>query len=108
MALVVGDGDAGTPDAGAARQGCRSITLIGGDYRQLKEIELTGRQLTWVNNREVQTFEKMDRILVCTDWELKFPRTSVRALNRELSNHAPLCCSSLNLIGCCVMAPLIW
>ncbi|WVZ96922.1 hypothetical protein U9M48_042502 [Paspalum notatum var. saurae] len=68
MALVIGDG-------GDFNITCCPQEKNNANYfnSQLKEIELTGCQLTWVNNREVQTFEKMDRILVCTDWELKFP-----------------------------------
>jgi hypothetical protein len=38
----------------------------------LKEIEMTGRKFTWANYEEVPTFEKLDRILVTTDWEQKF------------------------------------
>jgi hypothetical protein len=38
----------------------------------------------------VLTFEKLDRILVSTDWEQKFPLSSVEELNRELSDHTPL------------------
>ena len=51
-----------------------------------------GRQYTWANNRSVLTFEKLDRVLVTTDWEYKYPLASVRALERieALSDHAPL------------------
>jgi hypothetical protein len=37
-----------------------------------------------------QTFEKLDRILVCTDFESKFLHTIVHALTREISDHTPL------------------
>ena len=32
----------------------------------------------------------MDRILICPDWEDKYPLTIVSTLERELSNHTPL------------------
>ena len=53
---------------------------------------MSGRQYTWANNRSVPTFEKLDRVLVTTDWEYKYPLASVRALERieALSSHAPL------------------
>ena len=51
---------------------------------------MTGRQFTWSNNRQNQTFEKLDRVLACTDWESKFPRTTIQALTREISDHTPL------------------
>ncbi|WVZ49221.1 hypothetical protein U9M48_000598 [Paspalum notatum var. saurae] len=38
----------------------------------------------------VPTFEKLDTVLSCTDWELKFPHTYVHALYREISDHTPL------------------
>ena len=34
---------------------------------ELKEIELTGRQYTWANRRDIPTYEKLDRILVTTE-----------------------------------------
>jgi hypothetical protein len=46
----------------------------------LRELELIGRKYTWANYAEVPTHEKLDRILVTTDWEQKFPLAFVRAL----------------------------
>jgi exonuclease III len=46
----------------------------------LRELVLTGRRYTWTNYVEVPTYEKLDRILVTTDWEQKFPLASVQAL----------------------------
>ena len=43
----------------------------------LKEIEMSGRKYIWANYAEVPTYEKLDRILVCTEWELKFPLVTV-------------------------------
>jgi hypothetical protein len=56
----------------------------------MKEIQMLGRKYTWVNNLANPTFEKLDRILVTTEWEEKFPLTTVRALTRDVSDHTPL------------------
>ena len=56
----------------------------------LRELDLNGRQYTWGNNHEDPTFEKLDRILICPDWEDKYPLTCVVALEREISDHTPL------------------
>jgi hypothetical protein len=46
----------------------------------LRELELTSRKFTWANYAEVPTYEKLDHILITTDWEEKFPLASVQAL----------------------------
>lgn len=56
----------------------------------LRELELSNRQFTWANSREVPTFEKLDRILVSTELEQKYPLSTVQALTREISDHTPL------------------
>jgi len=66
------------------------------DSLNLREIEMTGRKFTWANHLQNQTFEKLDRILVCTDFEYKFPHTTVHALTREISDHTPLLLSTNN------------
>jgi exonuclease III len=43
----------------------------------LRELALSGRQYTWANKRENQTFEKLDRSLVSVEWEQNFPLASV-------------------------------
>lgn len=35
----------------------------------LRELELSGRKFTWASSSLCPTFEKLDRILVSTDWE---------------------------------------
>jgi hypothetical protein len=56
----------------------------------LRKLELSGRQYTWTNNLQMPTYEKLDRILLSTDWELKYPKVSVHALTREIFGHSPL------------------
>jgi exonuclease III len=60
------------------------------DTLNLRELEMAGRKFTWANHLQNQTFEKLDRILVCTDFEFKYPVTTVQALSREISDHTPL------------------
>jgi hypothetical protein len=51
---------------------------------------MTVHKFTWANNLASPTFEKLDRILITTEWEEKFPLSTVRALTREISYHTPL------------------
>jgi hypothetical protein len=60
------------------------------DSFDLWEIELTGQQFTWANSLPNPTFEKLDRVLMTTEWEFKYPLVSVRALDRGISDHTPL------------------
>lgn len=53
-------------------------------------VDLTGRQFTWANSLSSPTFEKLDRVLMSTEWESKYPLVSVHALDRGLSDHTPL------------------
>jgi hypothetical protein len=55
---------------------------------------MLGRQYTWANSLQTPTFEKLDRILISTEWEEKYPTTMVIALFREISNHTPLLLNS--------------
>jgi hypothetical protein len=64
------------------------------DGLNLKELQLSGRKYTWANNLEVPTFEKLDRILITTEWEEKYPMSTVQALTRGLSDHTPLLLNS--------------
>jgi exonuclease III len=64
------------------------------DGLNLKEIQLSGQKYTWVNNLANPTFEKLDRILITTKWEEKYPLTTVHALTREVSDHTPLLLNS--------------
>jgi hypothetical protein len=39
---------------------------------------------------QIPIFEKLDRILVSTEWEVKYPQAMVRALPRGILDHTPL------------------
>ena len=56
----------------------------------LKKIVMSGRQYTWAGPGDNLTFEKLDRVLVSTDWEDKFPLSTVEARDRNISDHTPL------------------
>ena len=60
------------------------------DSFDLREIELTGRQFTWANSLADPTYEKLDRALMTSEWEFKYPMVTVHALDRGVSDHAPL------------------
>ena len=62
------------------------------DSLDLREVNMSERQYSWKNNRPVPTYEKLDRVLIDTGWENKYPLVSVRALERidSLSDHAPI------------------
>ena len=60
------------------------------DSLDLRELELSGRKFTWANSLKTPTFEKLDRVLVSTEWEQQFPKAPVVALTWEISDHTPL------------------
>jgi hypothetical protein len=56
----------------------------------LKEIAMTGRQYTWAGPGENPTFEKLDRVLISTEWENMFPLSTVESRHGNISDHTPL------------------
>ena len=60
------------------------------DSNGLKEVKLLGRKYTWANNLEEPTYDKLDRVLGTSEWDLSFPLAVVTGLNREISDHVPL------------------
>jgi hypothetical protein len=55
---------------------------------------MLGRKYTWENNLANPCFEKLYRILMTTEWEEKFPLSTVQALTRKVSDHTPLLLNS--------------
>jgi hypothetical protein len=51
---------------------------------------MSGRWFTWANWLPNPTFEKLDRVLVSTEWEQKFLLAKVLALSRDILDHTPL------------------
>jgi hypothetical protein len=60
------------------------------DGLNLRELEMLRRRYTWVNSLPNPTYEKLDRILILTEWELAHPLFMVVALPRAISDHTPL------------------
>jgi hypothetical protein len=62
------------------------------DSLNLRKVAMTGRQFTWANSLPEPTYEKLDRMLMDTEWEDKYPMVSVRAIERieKLSDHASI------------------
>ena len=56
----------------------------------LKEIVMSGRQYTWAGPGDDPLFEKLDRVLVSTDCEDKFPLSTVESRDGNISDHTPL------------------
>jgi hypothetical protein len=56
----------------------------------LREIVMTGRQYTWASSGDNPTYEKLDRVLVSTEWENNFPLAMVEAKDRNISDHTSL------------------
>jgi len=51
---------------------------------------MSGRKYTWANSLKNPTFERLDRLLVSTEWEQHYPLATIVALSREISDHTPL------------------
>ena len=56
----------------------------------LKEIVMSSRQFTWAGPGDDPLFEKLDRVLVSTDWEDKFPLSTLESRDGNISDHTPL------------------
>ena len=56
----------------------------------LKEIVMSGCQFTWAGPGDNPIFEKLDIVLVSTDWVDKFPLSIVEPRDRDISDHTPL------------------
>lgn len=68
---------------------CPFLSSVVIDSFDLREIDLTGRQFTWADSLLTPTFEKLDRVLMSTEWESKYPLVPVHA-KKGLSDHTPL------------------
>jgi endonuclease/exonuclease/phosphatase family metal-dependent hydrolase len=73
------------------------------DSLDLREVSMIGRQFTWANNLPEPTYEKLDHVLMDSDWKDNYPMVSVHALERieALSDHAPILLTTGSLIPRC-------
>ena len=51
---------------------------------------MTGRQFTWTNSLTDPTYEKLNRVLMTTEWEFKYLMVTVHVLDKSISDHTPL------------------
>ena len=51
------------------------------DNLDLRDVALSSRQYTWANRLATPTVEKLDKVLLTTEWKLKSPLVSVYALS---------------------------
>jgi hypothetical protein len=54
------------------------------DGLNLRELEMSDGRFTWANSLSNPTYEKLGRVLVSTEWEQKFPLTTVTALSKDI------------------------
>ena len=57
---------------------------------ELRELHRGGSKYTWTNKQEVPIQSNIDRVLVSTEWEEKFPLATLTSLTRLGSDHNPL------------------
>lgn len=57
---------------------------------ELREIYRNGGGYTWTNKQMSPILSNLDRILVSTEWENKFPLSTLTSLTRIGSDHSPL------------------
>jgi hypothetical protein len=56
----------------------------------LIDIKDTSRSFTWSNNQRVHIMTTLDRILMTTHWEAKYPLARTFMLPKGVSDHNPL------------------
>jgi endonuclease/exonuclease/phosphatase family metal-dependent hydrolase len=49
-----------------------------------------GGEFTWTNNQSNPIMSNIDRVLVTTEWELKYPTCTLTSLTRIGSDHNPI------------------
>ena len=57
------------------------------DGLNLRELQMSSRQYTWTNSLQTPTYEKLDRILMATEWEEKYPLLNIIPLTHDISGH---------------------
>ena len=57
---------------------------------ELRELHRGGGKYTWTNKQDIPIQSNIDRVLVSTEWEEKFPLATLTSLTRLGSDHNPL------------------
>jgi hypothetical protein len=55
----------------------------------LEELKLYGNKYTWINKQESPLLERLDWFLASVSWVINYPRSSIRILSRDTSDHSP-------------------
>jgi hypothetical protein len=66
------------------------VSLTIGGLMALIELNPNNKRFTWTNNQEKPILAKIDRIFVSNNWDVAFPLSRVKALERIPSDHNPL------------------
>jgi exonuclease III len=61
---------------------------------ELRDLPFIGGKYTWSNNQSEPTLERLDRVLISSEWETIFPLTNLKKNPRIMSDHNPLTVSS--------------
>jgi hypothetical protein len=61
---------------------------------ELRDLPLIGGEYTWSNNQSEPTLERLDRVLISSEWETISPLTNFKKKPRIMSDHNPLIVSS--------------
>ncbi|KAK4713267.1 hypothetical protein R3W88_019174 [Solanum pinnatisectum] len=66
----------------------REVRICVGSYG-LQELKFTGAFFTWCNkqNRDIRVYNRIDRVLVNSDWNTMLPASEVHFMNEGLFDH---------------------
>ncbi len=72
----------------------RLMDLFSGMVNELEMIDLpmSNQMYTWSNMQSNPSLAKLDRFLISTEWDQRFPLSKVVAVPRITSDHTPICC----------------
>lgn len=80
----------------AERKGCSRISRGMQDFGEfiknhdLIDLPIHGAKYTWISSSSIHSSSKLDRFVVCGDWDDHFPCISVKAMARPMSDHKPV------------------
>lgn len=66
-------------------QFCRLASNLG-----LLKITLQGRHFTWSNERQNPVMARLDRFLILTEWNARYPNSTQQTLPNTSSDHCPI------------------
>ncbi|KAE8716021.1 RING finger protein [Hibiscus syriacus] len=63
----------------------------------MMDLPMSGGNFTWCSNREVSTWVRLDRFLICGRFLNSFPKISQALLSKSISDHNPVLLEDVNL-----------